>query len=436
MKMKRVAAIVLAATMAMGSTLTVCAEPESQDPSPAPVTSGSTEGEGTNEGHVERESIKVILPTMPEEGSPFDYITDPERLIQETEGAKYAGAKFPDKDSDTGVYFKVGANEYANTSDTLKVINMSSCNVAVTVAVEAEQNSAKDLALASSATTSKDNPLYLAVNVGSTAQALTSSSTDVKKVIAGNPDNFEITYTEDGGYAYTTKKEAIDWKALQFNVTGAVDKTAVVESDTTAPTVKVTWSYAKAVEADGNVSEADQIDYVDAPIVTLSTTGLIKISNLKAGQTVKSVKMTYSKGTFELLTNANVAWNANKTEGQLNNNWLTPLKGDTATLTVTFSDGETRVTSTEFVDGPIVSLDTTGLIKITNLKTGQTVKSVEMTYAGKGPYDMLTNANVTWNADKTQGQLNSNWLTPLKGNTATLTVTFSDSTTKTVTTQF
>ena len=342
MNMKKMAAVVLAAAMTMGSTLTVFAAPES------PVTTGSTEGEGKNEGHVEKKGINVVLPTMPETGSPFDYITDPERLIQGTEGAAHAGAKFPDAGTDTGVYFKVGENEYANTSKTLKVINKSSCNVAVTVTVEAvEKSTGNDLALAESATTTADKPLYLAVNVGSTVQVLSSTSTPVKKVIAGNADNFEITYTEDGGYAYTTKEDAINWKALEFNVTGAVNEEAVVTADTTAPTVKVTWNYAEATAQD-TVNTADQVDYVDAPIVSFDYTGAIKIDNLKVGQTVTSVQLTFSKGSFELLGNQNMTWNADKTEGQMNSSWTTLLQGESVSITVTFSDDTTKTATAQY----------------------------------------------------------------------------------------
>lgn len=441
MNVKRVAAIVLAATMAMGSTLTVFAEPESQDPAPtSPVTSGSTEGAGENEGHVEKKSINVVLPTMPETGSPFDYITDPERLIQGTEGAKYTDAQFPAKNSDTGVYFKVGVNKYANTSKTLQVINKSSCDVAVTVAIEAEQKSAKDLPLASSAATSKDTPLYLAVNVGSTSHALSSTSTPVKKVIAGNADNFEITYnSEDDEYAYTTKKDAVNWKALQFNVTGAVSEDAVVEDDTTAPTVKVTWSYAEAVEADGNVVAADQVDYIDAPIVEFDYTGAIKISNLKEGQSVTGVSMTFPGEpgvVINLMTNANTSWNGDYTEGAMNSVLTDILKGYVVTLTVTFSDETSQTVATEFSDGPIVSLDNTGLIKIVNLKEGQTVTAVSLVIDDSETVDLLTNQNTTWNPDKTEAQMNSVLTEYMAGKSATVTVTFSDDTTKSATTQF
>lgn len=434
MRMKKIAAIVLAAVMAMGSTLTVFAAPES------PVTSGSTEGEGKNEGHVEKEAIKVVLPTMPATGSPFDYITDPERLIQGTEGAAHAGAQFPDSASDTGVYFKVGENEYANTSKTLQVINMSSCNVAVTVAIEAEQKSANDLVLAQSADTSKDNPLYLAVNVGSTTHALTSTSTPVKKVIAGNADNFEITYTSDGGYAYTTKKDAVNWKALQFNVTGSVDEQAVVTADTTAPTVKVTWSYAKAETADGNVSEADQVDYIDSPIVSLSPrTNVLKITNLKAGQTVTSVSLKYTGNdtTFDLLTNRFMKWSSDKTEATFGKEMVDVVKGTTVTITVTFSDGASVAISMLYADEPVVTLDTKGVLKITNLKEGQTVTGVTLTYTGNDtPFDLLTNRYTTWNSDKTEAKMGQEMLDVLKGSAVTIVVSFSDSTSKTVTTQY
>lgn len=75
-KTKRMLAIALAATMVFGSSLTAFAD--------EPVTSGGTDGSGTSEGHVEKELINVVLPTVPSGSTPFAYTMDPERLIQET----------------------------------------------------------------------------------------------------------------------------------------------------------------------------------------------------------------------------------------------------------------------------------------------------------------------------------------------------------------
>lgn len=73
---------------------------------------------------MEKEVLNVVLPTVSAGSSAFAYTMDPERLIQGTDAAKYAeGTVFPDKDSDTGVYFLTDTNTYSNTSNTYQVIN-------------------------------------------------------------------------------------------------------------------------------------------------------------------------------------------------------------------------------------------------------------------------------------------------------------------------
>lgn len=261
-KMKRVVAIALAAVMTMGSTLTVFA---------ADTTgSGETHGTGENEGHVDKEVINVVLPTVPATGSPFDYVTDPERLIQATAGARYEDYTFPESTSDTGVYFRVGEKQFDNKSETLQVINKSSCDVTVTVKVKATKVGDNDLALATSSTTATATPLYLNLKVGATDQVISDTEATVAKTIAGNASNFAVQYTGNG-YEYVPKADAYQWKALGLTLNGAVDTTAVVTGETTAPTVDVTWSYAKA---DGTSPDTgDQTDYEEtgeAEIVSIS----------------------------------------------------------------------------------------------------------------------------------------------------------------------
>ncbi len=110
-KFKKIMALALAMVMVVGGSMTAFAE----EP-----TSGSTTGTGTSEGHVDKHVIKVVLPTVPDGSTPFAYTMDAERLIQETTGAKYANAVFPEKATDTGVYFITG-----NGADTYTVADVS-----------------------------------------------------------------------------------------------------------------------------------------------------------------------------------------------------------------------------------------------------------------------------------------------------------------------
>ena len=260
-KTKRMLAVALAATMVLGSSITAFADTP---------TSGGTDGTGTSEGHVDQELINVILPTVATGTTPFAYTMDPERLIQETEAAKYAdGTTFPDAETDTGVYFLTAANTYSNTSNTLQAINESSCPITLTVKVKATQGSAKDITLATAADTltatanNVTSPLlYLGLKVGTATTVVKADEQTITKTIAGASDNFEIA-VDDGEYVYQVKESATEWKALNISMTGAVGE-ASIASDTTAPTVNVTWSYAKAA-SDATVDTADQVTYSTAP---------------------------------------------------------------------------------------------------------------------------------------------------------------------------
>lgn len=246
---KKMVALILAASMTLGSSLVAFAT----ETETTPGGTGTTSGTGNVEGHVNKEVLNVVLPTVTAGTSAFAYTMDPERLIQGTDAGKYAeGTVFPAADGDTGVYFQTADNTYANTSNTYQVINKSSCAIDLTVKVKATQNTTKDIALGASATPAGTTPeLYLGLKVGNTDQAVSSSEATVTKTIAGTPGNFSIAVvTGDGGaksYAYQEKADASSWKAMNISMTGSVNNVDIA-ADTTAPTVDVTWTWAKAAD--------------------------------------------------------------------------------------------------------------------------------------------------------------------------------------------
>lgn len=270
-KMKKGIAVALTATMVFGSSLTALAS----DTGTTPGGSGNVSGSGTSEGHVNKEKLNVVLPTIDTDAnkSPFKYTMDPERLIQETEGEKYAeGTIFPAKDSDTGVYFLTGENKYENTSKVLQVINKSSCDVKLTVKVKATATAgAKDITLATSATPSSTAAeLYLGLKVGEkdAATVVSANESTITKTISGSPANFE-TAVENNAYTYKEKADASSWKAINISLTGAVSNKDIA-SDTTAPTVDVTWEWAKKGDNDAAADATDLVDFKTdaAPSIT------------------------------------------------------------------------------------------------------------------------------------------------------------------------
>ena len=94
-KFKRAMAITLAATMVIGSSVTAFAADDGH----------SSTGTGSNEGHVDKHVISVTLPTVPANSTPFNYTVDPERLVPETDGARYGSTTFTDNAKRDGVYF-------------------------------------------------------------------------------------------------------------------------------------------------------------------------------------------------------------------------------------------------------------------------------------------------------------------------------------------
>jgi hypothetical protein len=346
-KSKKFMAIALVATMVFGSCITAYAE--------APVTSGGSDGAGASEGHVEEKKVTVILPTVPEGSTPFNYTMDPERLIQKTDAAKYAeGTTFPDSEGDKGVYFHTGEKTYANTSNTLQVINKSSCAIKLTVSVKATQNTAKDIELATSSTVAtQDAPnLYLGLKVGSDTKVVKKAeqADTVEKIIAGVPDNFETAVVTNEGnekvYTYREKANATTWKAMNISMEGAVSNLPIA-ADVTAPTVNVTWAYVEAES--GATPASDAVDYSTTPAgpteasasaSSVKVGGSVNIT-LPAGVTISEIQKKKTDGSYNTLP-AEYYTLEDITDGKkltIKSNMLTTYTSAT-TIKVILSDGD------------------------------------------------------------------------------------------------
>lgn len=98
MKPKKIMAMILAAAMVLGSSMTAFAA----DTAATPSNAGGATGTGTSFEHVDKEVITVTLPTSAEVANVFNYYVDPERAInsagQLTDGSAVTA-------NDDGVYF-------------------------------------------------------------------------------------------------------------------------------------------------------------------------------------------------------------------------------------------------------------------------------------------------------------------------------------------
>lgn len=352
-KMKKMMAVALSATMVVGSAVTAFGAPgDVSDVSPT----GKSVGSGTSEGHVDREILNVVLPTETTgAASPFSYTMDPERLIQETEAARYEDFTFPEAADDTGVYFRTDENAFGNSSKVLKAINQSSCNVTIAVTVQAKQNSTKDIALATSATPTETAPLYLALTAGGENKIVSTRKETITKTIAGTPSNFETSYDETDGYAYTVKDGASTWKAMDISMTGKVANVNIA-ADTTAPDVEVTWGARKALDSE-TVSAGASQDYTAGPSVTLSSDGVVTMSGLTAAKNyAHSAILTYDGTDYQLDRDKNMTWGTNNWDARtggtltftLNQSWLNALNGKRASIVVTLTDNTTISCNQQF----------------------------------------------------------------------------------------
>ena len=317
-KTRRVMAVVLAATMVFGSSLTAFAE--------EPVTSGGTNGAGTSEGHVNKHVISVTLPVIPDGSTPFAYTMDPERLVNETNAAKYAeGSTFTDTAKTNGVYFQTGEKAYDDKSTVLKAKSESSADVKLTVDVEVE-SAATDITLvdAAPALTGEDavtDPqLYLALKVDDTTKAVKASEkVSIETTIAGKDSNFE-TVVENNAYVYKAKTgDSITWNEAEIQMSGVASKASA--EGLTAPTLKVTWKYEDPADAASTYVSRTTVS-ANNTNVTLSLPDGVSISSVtlyKVSAPTKAVALaandhySVSGTTMSFVDTMLTAWGAGST---------------------------------------------------------------------------------------------------------------------------
>lgn len=272
MKLRRIMAGTLAATMIVGSSITVFADD---------AQTGTATGSGTSVGHIDKEVTTVTLPTDSSVANIFNYHVDPERVID-------LAGKLKDDTSVTknedGVYFK-NTDGYSSSSDAVEFEGKNS--VAVDVSVKAEVTASaggKDITLVAddSALAAATTPaLLMNLKVGSETKAITSATegTTAKAKLEGVPDNFEVG-VESNAYKYAAKTGATGWKKTTVQLSGKTNKMDVA-ADMTAPSIKLTWTIAKSVLSTSEISAANNS-------VTL---------NLPASTTLSKIELAYADGS-------------------------------------------------------------------------------------------------------------------------------------------
>ncbi len=324
--LNKFAAVTLAATMVLGSTMAV-------------YGAGTAEGSGSYEGgDLKYPTLSVTLPTIP--AGTYDYIADPNGLIEETKNSDGTAAKYENSTftGSTGVFFLTstaddGAKTYTEKSAAQTVTNENAQDIDVTVKLEQKTAGDANIAYADASTfDSADtaNKLYLAITDDASTDAKVSalsakSAATLSMKVDGVPANYEAGYDATNGYGYTMKDEAdlTDWNECSVIMTGAINKNATWGDEVTFPEITVTWSYAEHQDAyvsSSTVSASNSAVTLTLPSgVTVSSV----IINKAAGGTVNCVA-----GTHYTLSGTTLTFGS----GPMGNN----VGG---TVAITYSDG-------------------------------------------------------------------------------------------------
>lgn len=210
-------------------------------------TQASVTGNGQVEGIVQPYVYQVVLPTYVE--GCFDFIMDPQRLIEETNGAAYNGSSF---EKGATVFFRRtdGRTEvnYSSSSDYMCVVNRSNVPVEVFVSVSISEESLGGITMTGDRTFASDTgaSLYMALTDGENTIPIESGEAHIQVTLPAAPEEaFEYVYNQESDeYAFGLKKDlnGIQLPEYSFQLTGAVNESedwAFVEK--ASPLISVTW---------------------------------------------------------------------------------------------------------------------------------------------------------------------------------------------------
>ena len=190
---------------------------------------GSETGIGVVEGNVETDIYQVILPT--ETKGIFDFIVDPQGLINKTDAVAYDGKKFEENST---VFFKRSDGEteddYSSTSDSVTITNKSSIAVDVSLQVSMLQSSVEGITMTEDRefTEDKSASLYLAVIDGKNVVPIGKEGASIDITIDAAPEGaYEYIYESDKEkyvYKLIEDTDSVEFDQYSFQLTGAANE--------------------------------------------------------------------------------------------------------------------------------------------------------------------------------------------------------------------
>jgi hypothetical protein len=303
MKIKRLVAVLTAATMVLGCGITAFAD-------------STATGTGKYEGDKPAApTVSVTLPVLTgDAASTYNYIADPNDLIHITSGAAYGTPDSIEFNNDDNgyVYFKNSPDLYSNNSTSFKVESRNMADVNITMKAEVK-TAAEGVSLADKVdfkddkgVVSTDNLVFLGiVTSGSTTRAtakpvLDEEAAEVTVKVEGVEDNYEITYDSTGKkyqYSLIDDADALEWNSTELYLAGAINTAAEWEGVNTAcPDITVTWSFAEykdTIDAFVKMEKRGENNYL-----LMSPTNGTTFEGLTAVSGITSLQAKYKNGSF------------------------------------------------------------------------------------------------------------------------------------------
>lgn len=210
-------AVVLILVMIMGLSMSVYAQGLKKE---------DKIGVGGVEGSVNQDIYQVKLPTVAD--SVFNFIIDPQGLINKTGGATYGDKKFEDNST---LFFKRSdgkvKEDYSNSSDEVTITNMGSVAVKVSLKISISSDSLGGIVLTDDRKFKDDKnaSLYMALVDGENVVPIGKDGVTRDIIIDAAPeDAYEYGYdSERKEYTYQMKEDVsgIEFPSYSFQLTGA-----------------------------------------------------------------------------------------------------------------------------------------------------------------------------------------------------------------------
>lgn len=333
MRKKRFLSVVLAASMVFGSSVSAFASAQLSDGSKAEATTapakGSMKGSAQVEGYLNKDIFKVEVPTVSVNSSIFNFVMDPQGLIEATSGNRYRNNKGVAGVATSANDFEYGTLYFANvsgnntklspTSDAITITNKSTFAVDATLTTAV--NKFGELNISSNVAAATKPSIQLSLSGNLSANDGTTTSTPVAALgengeaelfgtISGcNGDYVTSFNTSSNQYEYVLSSNSANFAKYSFKLTGASgggDYTSwsAIEKATqkAQPEVTVTWNIVPYV-----TPVAPSI--TGTPTFTIPATGPIEIpltlgagsSAVKAITSISTGAGTVPAATYEYL---------------------------------------------------------------------------------------------------------------------------------------